>query len=318
MTPIPAPLVLRRSWTILLLAFHLAGHAQMLLIEPGTEDPDVLRFNTGFIARNGVKSVSGQAWVKRDNRPMLPLERHFLYRFGEEGRLGYSNNSFGKPGSGIDTASVLYSYDGEGRLLQELHNDLNGYYALRNEYDRQGRPVHVSNVRLENLGGDRYRFVEGAATIISDERYEYRALNDTAWQKTWLNDRGRPYQEETFMQDRLGYLRQVERLNLITRRRGRLTFTYDEKGRLAERNEQPDLSIQHWTTWKWTYDQAGNPLTRDLLRDGILARHGEYLYAEGTLFLKAIITKNEETGVIDIIRYETERRSPLAEPLKMD
>lgn len=310
--------IARWALLLLVLAMGTAGHAQILLVGPGTEDPDILHFNTEFIARNGVRSVKGQAWVKRDNKPMLPLDRHFQYQFGEEGRLGYTNTSFGKAGSGMDTASVMYSYDNEGRLLQELHNDINGFYALRSEYDREGRATRVTNVRLENLGGNRYHFVEGPSTIISDERYEYRKLSDTTWMKTWLNDRGRPYQEEMFTLDGLGYLRQVDRRNLITQRRGSITFTYDEKGRLEERNEQPDLAVQQSTTWKWTYDQAGNPLTRDLFRNGVLARHSEYLYAEGTLFLKAVITKNDETNVIDIVRYETERRSALAEPLKMD
>ncbi len=283
------------------------AHGQVLLVDPGAEDPGLLHFNPEFIARNGIKSVSGEAWVKRDGRPMVALDRHFLYRFGEGGRLGYSNNSFGKPGTGIDTASVMYSYDSNGRLLQELHNDLHGYYALRKEYDQDGRPAHVENVRLENLSSDRYRFVEGSTTIISDERYEYITLNDTMWRKTWLNDRGRPYQEETFTKDQLGYLRSIEQRNLITQRRGRISFAYDANGRLAERQEQADLGMPQRSIWKWTYDKAGNPLTRDLLRNDVLIRHSEYLYAEGTFFLKAIITKNNETGLIDIVRYETQR-----------
>lgn len=296
---------------ILLLLCAFTGsfivNAQMLLVEPGADDPMLLRFNPEFIARNQVTSVKGQLWTKRDGRPMLPQDRFFLYRFGDGGLLGYSNNSFGKPGSGIDTASVMYSYDNKGSLLQELHNDINGYYALRKEYDAKGHPIHVTNVRMENLSSDRYRFVEGASTVISDERYEYATLNDTMWRKTYLNDRGRPYQEETFTKDKLGYLREIEMHNLITQRRGRTTFIYDDRGRLAERAEQPDLGAQHWSSWAWTYDTAGNPLTRDLSRNGALMRHSEYLYAEGTLFLKAIITKNNETGLIEIVRYETAR-----------
>lgn len=282
-------------------------HAQMLLVEPGADDPMLLRFNPEFIARNHVTSVKGQLWTKRDGRPMMPQDRFFLYRFDDGGLLGYSNNSFGKPGSGIDTASVMYSYDSKGQLLQELHNDINGYYALRTEYGEQGHPVHVTNVRMENLSSDRYRFVEGTSTVISDERYESVTLNDTMWRKTYLNDRGRPYQEETFTTDKLGYLREIEMHNLITQRRGRTTFTYDAKGRLAERAEQTDLGVQHWSSWAWTYDVAGNVLTRDFSRNAVLMRHSEYLYAEGTLFIKAIITKNNETGLIEIVRYETAR-----------
>lgn len=283
------------------------AHAQMLLVEPGADDPMLLHFNPEFIARNNVKSVSAQVWTKQEGRPMVPQDRFFLYRFGDGGRLGYSNNSFGKPGSGIDTASVMYSYDSSGALLQELHNDINGYFALRTQYDDKGRPVHVTNVRMENLSSDRYQFVEGTNTIISDERYQYATLNDTMWRKTFLNDRGRPYQEVTFTQDKLGYLRSIETHNLITQRRGRTTFTYDAKGRLAQRIEQVDLGNPSNTMWEWTYDASGDPLTRDLTRNGVLRRHSEYLYAEGTLFLKAIITKNNETGLIEIVRYETSR-----------
>lgn len=292
---------------VLCILLSLFARAQMLVVEPGPEDPELLHFNPAFIARNGVTSVSGQAWVKRDGQPMLPLDRFFLYRFGPGGRLGYSNNSFGRPGSGLDTASVMYTYDADGRLLQELHNDLHGFFALRKHYDAQGRLDREENLRLENQGPDRNRFVEGASTIISDERYEHRVLNDTTWTRTSLNDRGRPYLEETFTRDRLGYLRSIERRNLITQRRGMVTFTYDDRGRLAVREEVPDLATGQRTTWRWTYDAAGNPLTRDLLRNGNLAQHSEYVYVEGTMFLKAIITKNDETGVIDVLRYDTFR-----------
>lgn len=292
----------------MLLAASPWAQAQMLLVEAGAEDPGHLHFNPDFIARNGVRSVKGQAWVKREGRPMRALDRHFLYRFGQGGLLGYANNSFGRPGSGTDTASVMYSYDEHGRLLQELHNDIHGYFALRMEYGSTGRPSHVTHVRLENLSNDRYRFVEGASTVISDERYAYSVVNDTAWRRTALNDRGRPYQEETFTQDALGYLRSIEKRNLITQRRGRITFVYDEKGRLAERHEAPDLGKPGRTVWKWTYDSGtGNPLTRDLYRDGELVRHSEFLYTEGSLFLKAVITRNNETGMIDIVKYGTER-----------
>jgi len=283
------------------------ANAQMLLVEPGADDPMLLHFNPEFIARNSVKSVSGQVWTKQEGRPMVPLDRFFSYAFGDGGRLGSSNSTIGKPGSGGDTASVMYSYDGSGHLLQELHNDVNGFYALRTEYDPVGRPIHVTNVRLENLSGDRSRFVEGNSTIISDERYQYITLNDTMWRKTFLNDRGRPYQEETYTKDKLGYLRSIEAHNLITQRRGRTAFNYDAKGRLAQRMEQTDLGTPANTTWEWTYDMAGNPLARDLSRNGVLMRHSEFLYAEGTLFLKAVLTKNNETGLIEVVRYETAR-----------
>lgn len=40
-------------------------YAQALRVEPGTDDPDDLRFNEAFIQRNGITSIEGQGNVRR-------------------------------------------------------------------------------------------------------------------------------------------------------------------------------------------------------------------------------------------------------------
>src|SRR5690606_7656695 len=115
-------------------------------------------------------------------------------------------------------------------------------------------------------------------------------------------DRGRPYLRQTFTRDANGYLLRIEQVNLITQRRGLTSFTYDAKGRLAERREQADLGKPHWTSWQWTYDAAGNPLTWDQGRDGTTVRHGEFLYEDGNMCLKATVAKNYDTGLIEIVQ----------------
>ncbi len=298
---------MRPVLTCALLLWMLPSRAQMLLVEPGADEPELLHFNPAFIVRNGVTAVNAQLWTKRDGRPMQPLDRWFRYRFSTGGQLDRATHMLGNATTGLDTASVLYSYGTDGRLLQELHNDVHGYYALQMEYGPDAHLVRETHVRLGGLTAALDGPGADTPTVISDERYTYTALNDTSWRKTFLNDRGRPYQEETYAKDRLGYLRRIETLNLITQRRGLATFAYDGNGRLASQTVQTNLAVPETTTWQWTYDAAGDPLTRDLLRNGTLARHSEFLYAEGTLFLKAVITKNNETGLIEILRMEVER-----------
>jgi hypothetical protein len=53
---------------------------------------------------------------------------------------------------------------------------------------------------------------------------------------------------------------------------------------------------------------AGNVVSCDQLKNGKLTRHTEYLYEDGTMILKAVITKDEETGLIHVMRYTTQRR----------
>ena len=60
--------------------------------------------------------------------------------------------------------------------------------------------------------------------------------------------------------------------------------------------------------YRWRYDMAGNVVSCDHFKNEKLMRHGEYLYEDGTMILKAVITKDEETGMIHVMRYTTERR----------
>ena len=63
--------------TLLALAATLGAEAQVLLIQPGTDDPGELRFNPQFIARNRIATITGEQSVKRDSRPMLARpEKH--------------------------------------------------------------------------------------------------------------------------------------------------------------------------------------------------------------------------------------------------
>lgn len=58
---------------------------------------------------------------------------------------------FGQPGSGHDSASTTYTYDTAGRIRRRLRNDLNGHFAYDLELDDQGRVLHETYTRIDNL-----------------------------------------------------------------------------------------------------------------------------------------------------------------------
>ncbi|MEO8589306.1 MAG: hypothetical protein ABI432_08070 [Flavobacteriales bacterium] len=291
----------------LFLPFDLL-HAQALVILPGTDDPNALHFNERFIERNRVASIVGQKMIKRDNMPMQEQKEKYLYRFDEQGRPVYSNNSFGQPGSGRDTASVTYTYNEQGQLVRRLRNDLAGHFTYTTERDADGRVVRETYSRVENLGTDRYTLVPGLTTEISDEHFSYSTLNDTTWRKLYLNNLNLPYREQTFVSDHHGYLRSIEDRYLITERRSRTSFTYDHNGRLAERVEQPDLDRPRKLRHTWLYDAAGNVISGELWHDDRQMTHVEFLYEEQSMLLKARLTKDMETGQINVVRYHTTLR----------
>ena len=298
-----------RGWLLaaLLLLTVLRLPGQMLRILPGTGEPHALDFDPGFIRRNQVRAARTEASIKREGEPMRPRREQQHYRFDSNGLLVYSSTSLGTPGSGRDTSWVERRFDPRGHPVEELRNDLHGWFALRDSLDTAGRVVRRTHVRIANNGPDRYRLVRGAETIISDEHCHHHVVNDTAERETWYNELGLPYRERIRSRDRWGYLRSVEDRNIITGRRGLITFRYDEKGRLAERTDRPDVNAPASMRYTWSYDQAGNVLLADTWQDGRQTRHAEHLYEEGSMLLKAVITKDLETGLIHIIRYRMER-----------
>ncbi len=297
-----------RLLLLFLLLYPCALRAQALLVLPYTDDPDALHFNEHFVARNRMANVAGERMVKRDGQPMRTEPARYLYRFDDQGRMSYANNSFGNPGTGRDTMSVTYTYDATGNVRERLRNDLAGHFAYRVQHDSLGRPVRETYARIENLGTDRYNLIPGATTEISDEHFRYTTINDTCWRKTYLNYLDLPYREETFTRNVLGYLLLIEDRYLISERRSRISFSYDEHGRLASRLDQRDIARPDVVRRTWQYDVAGNVLSSELWHGDRQKHREEFLYEEQTMLLKARLRKDIDTGIIHVIRFRTELR----------
>ncbi|MBK6884853.1 MAG: hypothetical protein IPH05_18335 [Flavobacteriales bacterium] len=173
--------------------------------------------------------------------------------------------------------------------------------------DAKGRVVRETYTRVENLGTDRYNLIPGKVSEISDEHFRYEALSDTVLKKVHINNYDLPFREQLFVTDQLGYLRRMEDRYLISNRRSRVSFSYDEKGRLAERIEQPDLDQPRTMKRVWRYDAAGNVIEGELWHDDRQQERDEYLYDAHTMELKARLTKDLISGVIHVVRFTTER-----------
>lgn len=298
------------KWSVLVLALGTCGAvaAQVLVVEADADDPQRLVFNGMFMARNGVLSITGQASVKREGQPMREKNEHCVYTFDGQGRTISSDRSFARGGGLRDTTCTHYTYDTAGRSTEEVRKDLNGWFVLHDSLDEKGRCTRRTHIRIDAPRDADPQALSGAETLISDEHFTYVQEQDSILRCTWHNERGLPYREQRFHRDEWGYLRTIDDRNLVTGKRGRITLRYDEKGRVAERIEQSDLSKPDRTKHVWRYDRAGNITTCDAWQGDRPTRHSEYLYEEGTLFLKATLAKDLETGLIHIWRFSTARR----------
>jgi len=298
-----------RGWG-LFLTWAVFGQcpAQMLSVPSTSEDTPQPVWDPYFIQRNGIATIVGVPSVKRDGQPIREQRERTLYRFDDLGRQVYANTSYGHPGTGTDTASTVITYDADGCVKERLRNDLAGHYLTEWTYDSLCRVASETYVRVENLGPDRYQFLAGQRTVISEERHVYRTESDTAWIRTTLNNLGLPYREQRHAYDRWGYLRSIEDRYLVSGRRSRVTFRYNEKGHLAERIVHADLLDPRTVKELYHYDVAGNLAASDLYHGDKAVRRDEYLYEENTMFLKARLSHDLESNMIRIMRYHTERR----------
>jgi hypothetical protein len=301
--------MMRAFLHMLLVIMAIAGHAQVLVVLPEAEEPNMMpHFNEQFIKRNRIAAIHGEQMVKPESGPMHSKKEKYLYRFDEQGRMIYRNSSFGQPGTGKDTASTIFTYDEKGRLVDRLRNDLNGHFGYRVERNEKDQVVRETYSRIVNLSTDRYVMVPGTVTEITDEHFRYEQVNDTIHKKIFINDLDLPFREQTFTKDTHGYLRTIEDRYLVSNRRSRITFNYDENGNLAERIDQPDVAQQKKTRRTWKYDKAGNVLEGELWHDDVQVHRQEFLYEETTMMLKARLTKDMATNSIHVVRFRTEHR----------
>jgi len=301
-------MTIHHALPLLLLALPSSPRAQMLLIVPGLEDPAELRFNERFIAEHRIATLAGQEMVKRDNEPMRKRNEKHLYRFDEQGRLLYSNHSFGNPGSGRDTASTTFVYDEGGHLRLKVRSDAGGRFTHETERDERGRPVRETYARVEDRGTDRHSLEPGMVTGIGDERFTYQVLNDSTSRKTYINSLDLPYREQTTTHDAQGRPRAIEDRYLVNNRRSRVRFAYDGQGRLVERIEQPDLALPRTIRRAWLYDAVGNVSAGDLWHDERHVQREEFVHDERGGILKARLTRDTESGSILVVRFTVETR----------
>ncbi|MCB0795895.1 MAG: hypothetical protein KDB88_14265 [Flavobacteriales bacterium] len=283
------------------------GQAQMVRPDPLAEDHELPGFDPQFITRNGITSIVGIPSVKRVNKPILEEAHRYLYRFDEQGRTIYTNTSFGNPGSGSDTASIVTTYDEEGRVVNRLFKELSGQFSLELHYDSLDRIVRSTYIRLHDRRSARIPEPDSGITIISDEHIRHERWNDTTTMRLYLNADERPYRKQVITTNKDGYVLSIEDGYVISGRRSRTSFTYQERGWLHERTTKIDGDASGPSRLVHSYDVAGNLLASDLYRGDVHTRHDEYLYDDRTMYLKARLSKNMETGMINIIKYTVVR-----------
>jgi len=296
----------------MLRAFFISGlvlligpsFGQMIKVKSGEFVVEEPHFNKEFIARNRIHHIEGFLSTKKEMEPIRRKSEHYHYEFDIAGEMNLQMNMLGIPGSGKDTSLVGYEYDSTGSLTAKRRNDPHGFFSYHYAYDDKGRQIESAYNRDENLGPTRYEFVQGESYSITSEKFNYKDLGNGTTEKTFFNNYGDPFKKERWTYNELGYLTEITSHFLISNRRSKVGYTYDEKGRTKERITINDLGRGDSERLVYEYDEVGQLLSKKIFRNEEQIKLIEYLYDKKTMLLDAELTKVMDNNFIRIVQYE--------------
>jgi len=276
----------------------------MVKVKSGEFVVEEPHFHKEFIARNRIHHIEGFLATKKEMEPIRRKSEHYHYEFDISGEMVLQMNMLGIPGSGKDTSLVRYEYDSTGSLTTKRRNDPHGFFSYHYTYDEKGQQIESAYERDENLGPTRYEFVQGESYSITSEEFSYKDLGNGVIEKSFFNSYGDPFKKERWKYDELGYLSEVTSHFLISNRRSKVSYTYDEMGRTKERITINDLGRGDTERLEYEYDEVGQLLSKKIFRNEEQIKLIEFLYDKKTMLLDAELTKVIDNNFIRIVQYE--------------
>lgn len=292
--------------TIIFLFCVASGAAQIIDNGQCQAFTDETFFNAEFICTNKVKSIKGTIQTKAQMDRIRDRGLETFYGFDSTGRQIIQYSTYLRYSNTKDTTVINYYYDDQGRICTQRRNDVHGFYSYNYEYDSLGRMIKESYCRDENVGPNKSSFELGNQYVIVSEEYGYEQIDETHMKRSFYNNNGLVYQEEVSHYDENGYLTDITTKLIIGKRGSKITFEYDEHGRVSRKTDYANLDVTNEIMTEYQYDEIGNLIMIDEYRNGVHITNKELLYDEKTMLFDAMITLDVETNYITIIKYEYE------------
>ena len=284
---------------ILVLIFQFSGFSQILDNTQGQTFGEKPYFNEHFVSRNKIKCIKGYYSTKASLDVIRKSKDFYQYEFDENGRLIKElRTQFG------DTLVSMYAYDSIGRLKILRKSDNYGFHSYHFSYDERNRITKKEYLRDVSKNGDKYKFDLDRSFIVSEEKFEYQALEGSNYKKRYLNNAGKIYKEELFF---------FNEFDLLVRQEGRLImgsgitnviYTYDEMGRVVEKKMENRMTTSSSSLWKYEYDEHDNLLAEHYYKNDNYLKETQVVYKPETLLLEAFINRETENDFVTILQFK--------------
>ena len=261
-------------------------------------------FNSQFIKANKIKSIQGSRSSKKVKDIIRSKGLDFYYIFNSDGALTNQMSTFHNPIQSKDTNIIDYTYNQDHQLTIIRKSDAYGYYSHRYFYNNDNNIIRQTYYREENKCPSKNHFELAKEYIIMNDSFSYEKLSENQIKKIFYNNYHKPYKECISYYDDLGYLKEEYTKHLIGNKKSRITYEYDEKGRVFKIINTPNLNTKQQTTEIYSYDELNNVLEIKIHNNDTYTTSKQFLYDKKTYLLTAQIIQDVATEFIRIIQYQ--------------
>lgn len=276
--------------------------AQMLNNSEGDAFLDSPFFNQENIKANKIKKIYGSYHFKKINDRMRPTGLEYGCEFDNQGRIimQYETTRFLDK---VDTIVNHYEYNEKGLLKIHRKYDANAYYAEVYEYDPEGRMIRIEYRKDLNKNANPLRFVLDKQYLISFETHSYEKFEQQE-KKTHFNNFGMPFQYTFYYYNDLGYLTQIVENMAVSSGQRKTTFSYNERGLIAEKRMVSSVMGNSSFRVSYTYDPIGNLLSSEMHRNGVYTTETQVIYNSKTGLVSSLLKRQIDTQLITILQFD--------------
>lgn len=255
-------------------------------------------FNKDVIKQFNVKSIRGHYATKFDMDVIRPNSDAYVYEFD---RLGQLVREY-KIHMG-DTLISSFQYDYKGNITLHRESNKFGYYEKRYSFDDRNRVTKLELRRDKKSHFNKLSFELDESKIVSEESFEYIALEGLNYKKLCYNSSNRVYRIEFYYFNEKGQL--IKKESALHNGSGRVevNYKYSFKGMVEEVVTVGVGSGRHEKTKKFEYDKLGNVLSRKVFRNAKIISEEQFVFFERTGLLKAIISRGAAGNMLTILQF---------------
>jgi hypothetical protein len=203
-----------------------------------------------------------------------------------------------------DTSITFYEYKENGKIKLKRKSDGEGFGSFHFEYDLLNNIKRQTYCRDENLHKEKNRFELKKKYVIKTDSFSYKKFSAKQTKKYFYNSYGIKYKEQTNTYDDLGYLSEEYTKFIIGNNKKKISYEYDEFGRLYKKHFFTNISKNTNKTEVYSYDEIGNVIEIKHFKEENHISTKQFLYDIKTMLLSAIIIQEIETEYLKIIKYD--------------